>query len=49
MNQTAVILLALVGVLAVVAGVAWMYPPAAVITAGVICVALAFIVEVRDS
>jgi len=41
--------LALVGAALVVAGVAWIYPPAALILAGAACVAVAFVVEVRDT
>lgn len=40
--------LATIGAVLVVGGVAWMYPPAAVIVAGLICLVLAFIVEVRE-
>ena len=41
--------LALVGLACVVAGTALIYPPAALILFGAACVAVAFVVEVRDT
>ena len=42
------VVLAAIGAVLVVSGVALVYPPAAVIVAGLICLVLAFIVEVRE-
>ena len=42
-------LLAIVGFVLFVAGIAVIYPPAALIAAGALCVAVAFVVEVRDA
>jgi hypothetical protein len=45
----ALIALAIVGVVCTTLGVALIYPPAALILFGVACVALALVVEVRDT
>ena len=49
MKLAALFVLALVGVMCAAAGVALIYPPAALIFVGVLCVAVAFVVEVRDT
>ena len=43
------LLLALVGVGCLVAGAAWVYPPAGMLLFGALCVAVALVVEVRDT
>ena len=42
------VVLAAIGAVLVVSGVALVYPPAAFIVAGSICLGLAFVVEVRE-
>jgi hypothetical protein len=49
MRLAALVVLALVGVALMAAGVAVIYWPAALILVGVLCVAVAFVVEVRDT
>ena len=49
MRLFALIALAIVGVVCTTLGVALIYPPAALILFGVACVALALVVEVRDT
>ena len=49
MRLVALILLALVGVASIVAGVAFIFWPAALVVFGAFCVAVAFVVEVRDT
>jgi len=49
MRLAALILLALVGVASITAGVAFIYWPAAFVVFGVLCVAVALVVEVRDT
>lgn len=49
MRLALLIALAVVGVASTVAGVALIYPPAALIIFGVACVAVALVVEVRDT
>ena len=49
MSTRLALLLAIVGVLTAVAGVAWIYPPAALILFGGLCVAVSLFVEVRDT
>lgn len=49
MRLALLVLLAVVGVACVVAGVAFIYWPAALILFGAICASLAFVVEVRDT
>ena len=49
MRLAVLAVLALMGVSLLVAGVALIYPPAAMIVAGVLVLGLAFITEVRDT
>ena len=49
MRLALLILLALVGVTCTTVGVALIFPPAALILFGAACVALALVVEVRDT
>ena len=49
MRLALLIALAVVGVACVAVGVALIYPPASLIFVGVSCVAVAFVVEVRDT
>lgn len=49
MRLALLVALALVGLASIVVGVALIYPPAAFIVAGVACVALALVVEVRET
>ena len=49
MRLFALIALALVGVVCTTVGVALVYPPAAFILFGAACVAVALVVEVRDT
>jgi hypothetical protein len=49
MRLALLVALAVVGVICTTAGVALIYPPAALILFGATCVALALVVEVRDT
>lgn len=49
MRLALLVALAIAGVVCVAVGVAFIYPPAALIFIGVSCVAVAFVVEVRDT
>jgi len=49
MKLAALVVLAVVGLACVTAGVALIYPPAALILFGAVCASLALVVEVRDA
>ena len=49
MRLAALVVLAVLGAILIASGVALIYPPAALILVGAACVALALVVEVRDT